>query len=107
MAACQLAPDGRNLYEYSWTTRKSFVLALIPWSLQVLNKLIFDRGPSPYMSLLRLFGNDHQMTAVQADGLAVPIPTGSTAYSLSGGGCLVYPKIPALPIAPILPHTIS
>lgn len=50
---------------------------------QVINDLVIDRGPSPYMSLLELFGDDQHLTTVQADGLAISTPTGSTAYSVS------------------------
>lgn len=52
-------------------------------SFEVLNDLVVDRGPSPYVSLLELFGDEHHMTTVQADGLCVATPTGSTAYSVS------------------------
>ncbi|KAF5351997.1 hypothetical protein D9756_007404 [Leucocoprinus leucothites] len=74
---------------------------------EVLNDLVVDRGPSPYVSLLELFGDDHHMTTVQADGLTISTPTGSTAYSLSAGGSLVHPEIPAILITPICPHTLS
>lgn len=50
---------------------------------QVINELVVDRGPSPYVSLIELFGNDKHLTTVQADGLAISSPTGSTAYSVS------------------------
>ncbi|CAH7678722.1 ATP-NAD kinase-like domain-containing protein [Phakopsora pachyrhizi] len=76
-------------------------------SFEVLNELVVDRGPSPYVSQLELFGDEHHMTTVQADGLTVSTPTGSTAYSLSAGGSLVHPEIPALLITPICPHTLS
>ncbi|KAF9484485.1 ATP-NAD kinase [Pholiota conissans] len=76
-------------------------------TFEVLNDLVVDRGPSPYVSLLELFGDEHHMTTVQADGLTVSTPTGSTAYSLSAGGSLVHPEIPALLITPICPHTLS
>lgn len=49
----------------------------------VINDLVIDRGPSPYVSLLELFGDDKHLTTVQADGLAISTPTGSTAYSVS------------------------
>ncbi|KAI5477188.1 NAD+ kinase [Pseudohyphozyma bogoriensis] len=76
-------------------------------SFEVLNDLVVDRGPSPYVSQLELFGEEHHMTTVQADGLTVSTPTGSTAYSLSAGGSLAHPEIPAILITPICPHTLS
>ncbi|KAG6331552.1 hypothetical protein ID866_7537 [Astraeus odoratus] len=76
-------------------------------TFEVLNDLVVDRGPSPYVSLLELFGDEHHMTTVQADGLCVATPTGSTAYSLSAGGSLVHPEIPAILITPLCPHTLS
>ncbi|KAI0785531.1 hypothetical protein C8Q75DRAFT_775300 [Abortiporus biennis] len=76
-------------------------------SFEVLNDLVVDRGPSPYVSLLELFGDENHLTTVQADGLTISTPTGSTAYSLSAGGSLVHPEIPAILITPICPHTLS
>ncbi|KAG0745848.1 hypothetical protein G6F57_000436 [Rhizopus arrhizus] len=73
----------------------------------VINDLVIDRGPSPYVSLLELFGDDKHLTTVQADGLAISTPTGSTAYSLSAGGSLTHPDIHAILITPICPHTLS
>ena len=43
-------------------------------SFEVLNDLVVDRGPSPYVSMLELFGDEHHMTTVQADGLTVSTP---------------------------------
>lgn len=76
-------------------------------TFEVLNDLVVDRGPSPYVSLLEVFGDEHHMTTAQADGLCISTPTGSTAYSLSAGGSLVHPEIPAILITPICPHTLS
>ncbi|KAL1942765.1 hypothetical protein VTO73DRAFT_5005 [Trametes versicolor] len=74
---------------------------------EVINDLVVDRGPSPYVSLLELFADEDHLTTVQADGLCVATPTGSTAYSLSAGGSLCHPEIPAILISPICPHTLS
>ncbi|OCH90256.1 ATP-NAD kinase [Obba rivulosa] len=76
-------------------------------SFEVINDLVVDRGPSPYVSQLELFGDEHHLTTVQGDGLCVATPTGSTAYSLSAGGSLVHPEIPAILLTPICPHTLS
>lgn len=74
---------------------------------EVLNELVIDRGPSPYVSQLELYGDDDLITVVQADGCIFSTPTGSTAYSLSAGGPLVHPDIPGLLLTPICPHTLS
>lgn len=74
---------------------------------EVLNELVMDRGPSPYVSNLELFADDEPLTVIQADGCILATPTGSTAYSLSAGGSLVHPDIPAILLTPICPHTLS
>lgn len=73
----------------------------------VLNEVTIDRGPSPYISMLELYGDDSLMTVAQADGLIIATPTGSTAYSLSAGGSLIYPSVNAIAVTPICPHTLS
>ncbi|KAJ4518908.1 NAD(+) kinase [Exophiala dermatitidis] len=74
---------------------------------EVLNELVIDRGPSAYVSNLELYGDDELLTIVQADGCIFSTPTGSTAYSLSAGGSLIHPSIPAILLTPICPHTLS
>lgn len=74
---------------------------------QVLNEVTIDRGPSPFISMLELYGDGSLMTVAQADGLIIATPTGSTAYSLSAGGSLIYPSVNAIAVTPICPHTLS
>ena len=76
-------------------------------SCEVLNELVIDRGPSPYVSNLELYGDTHLLTIIQADGCIISTPTGSTAYSLSAGGPLTHPSIPGILLTPICPHTLS
>lgn len=73
----------------------------------VLNELVIDRGPAPYLSNLEVLCDDCPVTRVQADGLIVATPTGSTAYSLSSGGSMVHPGVPAILFTPICPHSLS
>ncbi|KAJ3216609.1 NAD(+) kinase [Dinochytrium kinnereticum] len=65
-------------------------------TFHVLNELVVDRGPSPYMSELELFVDDAHLTTMQADGLVIATPTGSTAYSLSANGSMVHPAVPTI-----------
>ncbi|KAH3687682.1 hypothetical protein WICPIJ_001335 [Wickerhamomyces pijperi] len=76
-------------------------------TFHVLNELTVDRGPSPYVSMLELYGNGHLLTVAQADGIIISTPTGSTAYSLSAGGSLIHPGVSAISVTPICAHTLS
>lgn len=49
---------------------------------EVVNELVIDRGPSPYVSNLEVFGDDELLTVVQADGCILSTPTGKL-FSLS------------------------
>lgn len=59
------------------------------------------------MAMLDVLVEGSLMTTVRADGLIVATPTGSTAYSMSAGGSVAHPEVPAILLTPICPHTLS
>lgn len=59
------------------------------------------------MSSLEIFGDGTHFTTVQADGVCVATPTGSTAYNLAAGGSLCHPENPVILLTAICAHTLS
>ncbi|XP_024086449.1 NAD kinase-like isoform X6 [Cimex lectularius] len=78
-----------------------------PTNLLVLNEVVVDRGPSPYLSNIDLYLDGKLITSVQGDGLIVSTPTGSTAYAVAAGASMIHPSVPAIMVTPICPHSLS
>lgn len=73
----------------------------------IFNDVVVDRGPNSKMTSLDLYSNRRKVTNIEADGCIIATPSGSTAYSLSAGGLLVHPLIPAMLVSPICAHSLS
>ncbi len=72
-----------------------------------LNDIILHSHQSVSMIEFEVFSDNQLINKQRADGLIVSTPTGSTAYSLSGGGPIMHPSLDTLALVPICPHTLS
>lgn len=72
-----------------------------------LNEVVLMPGNVARMIEFSITIDDQFVCVQQADGLIVATPTGSTAYSLSGGGPILHPQLDAIVLVPMFPHTLS
>ncbi|MGK0442463.1 MAG: NAD+ kinase [Pseudohongiellaceae bacterium] len=72
-----------------------------------LNDVVVNSGTSAQMIEFDVSIEKDFVYNQRSDGLIVCTPTGSTAYSLSGGGPIMHPSLDAIGIVPMFPHTLS
>lgn len=68
-----------------------------------LNDIVLSKGTLSRMVTFDIFVDDSFYISYKADGIIVSTPTGSTAYSLSAGGPIVYPTVNLISMTPICP----
>ncbi len=72
-----------------------------------LNDFVIHKKDSSAMITIHTYLNGEFLNSYWSDGLIISTPTGSTGYSLSCGGPILYPGSSSVLITPIAPHNLN
>ena len=76
-------------------------------SVYGLNDVVLKETEARGLIRLQVASNGNPVSEYHCDGLIFATPTGSTAYNLSAGGPIIGPRVSAIAMTPICPHTIG
>ncbi len=72
-----------------------------------INEIVINQSDIVKTIEIRVYYNNQLVNSYHSDGLIISTPTGSTGYSLSAGGPIVYPKTEVFILSPLSPHTLT
>jgi NAD+ kinase len=72
-----------------------------------LNDFVIHKKETSSMIVVHAYLNGEFLNSYWSDGLIISTPTGSTGYSLSCGGPILFPKSDSFVLTPIAPHNLN
>lgn len=75
--------------------------------LYALNDIVIHRSLECNLEHYQIFIDTDALPVISGDGIILSTPTGSTAYSLSAGGSIIYPQAEVIQITLLAPHTMA
>jgi len=106
-SAIDLMCDGKLKTDKRTLLHLSSVPKLFNGFSYALNDFTIMKKDSSSMITVHVYVDGALLNSYWADGIIVATPTGSTGYSLSGGGPLVFPASESVVITPVSPHNLT
>ena len=72
-----------------------------------LNDVVIQKWNTARLIAFETYVDGRFVLSQRSDGMIISTPTGSTAYSLSGGGPILHPQLQAVVLVPICPHSLT
>jgi len=105
--ALEMISRGKYLIDKRTLLELNCNKVLFPEMNFALNEMTIQRKDQSSMITVKTFLNGEFLNAYWADGLIISTPTGSTGYSLSCGGPILYPTSGNFVITPVAPHNLN
>ena len=109
----QLAESLEQLLQGAYTVERRMMLTAQVYrngvciaDVSALNDLVVTKGALSRIIKMELYLEDKLVEKYHGDGLIFSTPTGSTGYSLSANGPIVYPNMDLCIVTPICPHSL-
>ena len=77
------------------------------YSTRALNDIVISKRELGKLIRFEVYINDVLLDTFMADGIIISTPTGSTGYNLSAGGPVIAPRMEAISVTPVCPHSLN